>query len=109
MRNINSVVFGNVVKASVLSLALIGAAQGADIGFRPWGASAAPAAVGESSSGASEPIGFQLPKDPSIQARDVVEAYPGLHPWTDSLKCMSDASFCHRFDEAPVGAELAIR
>ncbi len=69
MRSFNSVVFGNVVKASVLSLALIGTAQAANsIGFRPWAASATPqiTAVGESYSGTDTPIGFQLPKDPSM-------------------------------------------
>lgn len=105
MRNLNS-----VIKASMLSLALIGTAQADGIGFQPWAASTSPqlTAVGESNSTGTR-IGFQLPRDPSIQARDVAQAYPGQHPWTDSLKCMSDGSFCHRFDEAPVKAELAVQ
>ncbi len=106
MRNLNS-----VVKASVVLLALIGTAQADGIGFQPWAASASPqvTAVGESYSAANTPIGFQLPRDPSIQARDVAEAYPGLHPWTDSLKCMTNEAYCHRFEEAPVKAELAVQ
>lgn len=45
-------------------------------------------------------IGFQ-PWTNGQQKTTVGEDYPGPYPWTDQLKCMSNAAFCHRFPAEP--------
>ena len=110
MRNSTRSILTDVAKASALSLALIGVAQAADgIGFHPWtDARPQDEAAGESYSGAPSRVGFQ-PWSDRAQVAEVVEPYTGPQPWTDSVKCMTDAAYCHRFDGTPVKAELAAR
>ena len=72
MRKANLSVFGGVIGIAVVSLAFTAGAQAAGgIGFQPWTNDQQSAIVGE--------------------------PYPGPYPWTDQLKCMSNAGFCHRF------------
>ncbi len=108
MRNSTRSILTDVAKASALSLALVGVAQAADgIGFHPWtDARRQDVAVGESYPGAPSQFGFQ-PWSDRAQLVEVIEPYTGPQPWTDSVKCMTDAAYCHRFDATPVKAELA--
>lgn len=119
MRNAKRSILVSVLGVPALSLALVGAAQGAGLGFQPWtDTRIQEAATGEAYSG-------QFPWTDSLKCMtnaaychrfpgevirtEQAEPYLGPHNWTDSLKCMTNAAYCHRFDVTPVKAEVTIR
>ncbi|MGQ0657761.1 MAG: hypothetical protein ACT4NU_06650 [Chromatiales bacterium] len=95
MRNAKRVVFGNVVKASALSLALITTAQGADIGFRPWAVPVTPQFTQTGPYVAYEGVGdigfrpWAAPVTPQFTETEPYIAYEGVgdigfRPWAAS-------------------------
>jgi len=76
MRNQTQRVFGSLIGMAVMSLAFNAGTLAAGVtGFQPW--------------------------TNSQQATIVGEPYPGPYPWTDQLKCMTNAGYCHRFPARP--------
>lgn len=109
MRNANRVLLSDAIKAAALSLALIGTAQGADgIGFQaPRTASPAEVSLDPGLHPWTDSlIGFHPRTDSSARETEVGGPYLS---WTDSLKCMTNESYCHRFEAAPAKAGLVSR
>ncbi|GEM_PF-2971293 len=109
MRNAKRFIPMKVLSASVLSMVLVGAAHAAGgMGFQPWtDARIQDSTVGQP--GLVTEIGFHPGTNSQLREREVAEPYQGGRNWTDSLKCMTSASYCHRFDAVPVKAEVSIR